>query len=135
MWLLSIPKVSVGWYDVLDKLTSVNIKSQDLIHLKNGLSPGKCLSMTKTEDLHQNIILKIVDCTEKQFAACRIERPKTATPSKPPKFPCLETSSNARKKRSLHNGKYQNKIKRNKNLLFILSFLNHNYMFIIYSFY
>ena len=111
MWLLSIPKVSVGWYDVLDKLKSVNIKPQDLIQLKNGLSPGKCLSIAQTEYFDQNIVLNIVDCTERQFAVCRIKTPETATPSKPPKFPCLETNNNARKKRNLDNGKYQNKIR------------------------
>ena len=111
VWLLSVPKASVGWYDILDKLTSVNIQSQDLIQLKNGLSPGKCLSIAQTEDFDQNIELNIVDCAEKQFAICRIEAPKTATPGKPPKFPCLETNSNGRKKRNLNNGKCQNKNK------------------------
>ena len=79
--------------------------------MRNGLSPGKCISISQTEDLDQKIELNIADCAEKLFAICRIEAPKTATPSKPPKFPCLETSSNARKKRNLHNGKYQTKFK------------------------
>ena len=105
LWLLSTPK-TVGWLDVLSKIPSLNVNSQTLDLLKNGLPSGTCLYMTQIQDSAYKFELNRADCNEKQFAVCRIDPPRTAAPSKPPKFPCLNQGSSARRKRNIDDGKF-----------------------------
>ena len=104
-WLLSTQKTELKWYNVLSKMSSLVINSDFNDIFKNGLTPGKCLSMQKDSDTDDKLKLNVDDCSYNRHTICRIDPPTIAPPSKPSKFPCLDDAVSSRVKRRTNNGK------------------------------
>ena len=117
-WLLGRQNTEVEWYNVLSKMSSLVIDSQNNDIFKNGLTPGKCISIQKDPDSDDKFKLNVDDCNYKRRTICRIDTPTIAAPSKPSKFPCLDNAVSSRIKRHTNDGKLQKII----NIVFLLKF-------------
>ena len=105
--MLSHPQIDDIWYDKLSKSMMDKSLIQNLNQAKDGISDDQCLVMTKVSSSDPMFSLGVQDCNVKQAAICRVKPPMIATPPKPPKFPCLNLSQVARRKRSSEDGKLQ----------------------------
>ena len=106
-WLLNDIEIGSKSYETLNKLT-IDTEFENIDTIKAHLANGKCLTLLESKTSDYKFTLDISDCNEQRIPICRINLSKTANPSKPPKFPCLEKRKATRKKRGLDSLDDQN---------------------------
>ena len=107
-WLLSKIGGSDKWYNNLINLDISSNELQNIDIVEDSISNGRCLSLTKAAQSNYKFTLNSLDCNEKRIPICRVDPPKTAAPSKPPKFPCIQQGKTTRRKRGLNDNTIQN---------------------------
>ena len=100
-WLQSKIGEDDQWLDDLINIANSNNDLQNIYIVEDTVNSGKCLSLTKTAQPNYKFSLISLDCHEKRIPLCRIDPPKIAAPSKPPKFPCI--GKTARNKRGIND--------------------------------
>ena len=99
-WVVSHPMTNEMWYNKLGKLPKDESLLENLEAASDGFLDVECLLMSKISKLDPKLSIRIGNCKEKHSVICRAEIQKINSLKETSKFPCLETSSKGRAKRS-----------------------------------